>query len=181
MNACQQGFRRRQTFGVGRRQIDDHADDGLGGVFAAANAEAADFDQARQLRRRPDRQLIAVSFEMDPIVANQDRRRELPGAPGQDEIEGEPRFTGSRGAADQYRPPFDQHGGSVEACMLRHSHGVGSRTTKRAPATVASPSVLAGPARFSAQMRPPWASMICFEIDNPSPEFCPKPWCGRSV
>ena len=58
---------------------------------------------------------------------------------------------------------------------LAGRHGAGSRTTKRAPATVASPSAPTGPARFSAQMRPPWASMICFEIDSPSPEFCPKP------
>jgi len=26
-------------------------------------------------------------------------------------------------------------------------------------------------------MRP---RLICLEIDNPNPEFCPKPWCGRS-
>jgi hypothetical protein len=58
----------------------------------------------------------------------------------------------------------------------------GSRTTKRAPSTLGgSWSTLATPMRFSAQMRPPCASMICLEIDRPRPEFCPKPWCGRSV
>ena len=38
-----------------------------------------------------------------------------------------------------------------------------------------------GRSRFSAHSRPSWASTICFEIDSPRPEFCPNPWCGRSV
>ena len=47
----------------------------------------------------------------------------------------------------------------------------GSITTKRAP-----PS-----ARFSAQMRPPWAWTICLLMDRPRPEWVPNfSVCGRS-
>ena len=90
MDVRQEGFRWRESCGIGRGQVDDQADGCLAGVLAPANAEASNFDQARQLRCWPDHQLTAAGFEVDPIVANQDRRRDLPGTPGQDEIEGEP-------------------------------------------------------------------------------------------
>ncbi len=55
-------------------------------------------------------------------------------------------------------------------------HMAGRRTAKRAPSTTGRSSApLATPSRFSARMRPPCASMICFEIDRPRPEFWPKP------
>ena len=111
---------------------------------------------------------------MDTVVADQNGRRKLSGAPGEDQIEGQPRFAGARGPADQHGAIAHQHGGGVHARALRR-HGAGSLTTKRAPATVGLPSASAGPRRFSAQMRPLWASMICLEIDSPSPEFWPKP------
>ena len=51
-----------------------------------------------------------------------------------------------------------------------------SETVNRAPSTLPGASPAVGRAmRFSARMRPPWASTICLEIDRPSPEFCPKP------
>jgi len=50
-------------------------------------------------------------------------------------------------------------------------HVAGRRTTKRAPAIFGSPPGAGGVTRFSAQMRPPWASTICREIESPSPEF----------
>ena len=148
---------------------------------AAQDSKPADFDQAGQFPRRAYDQLSAAVFQMHAIVANQHRRRYLPGAPGQDQIERQSRFAGARGPADQHGPIAYQHGRGVYAGGPGARHGAGSRTTKRAPAMVGSPSALTAPARFSAQIRPPWASMICLEIDSPSPEFWPKPWCGRSV
>ena len=96
----------------------------------------------------------------------------------------------------------------AEGGMLAHN-AAGREITKRAPApcrTISSsrssfsspatvpagetPSTravawragaLIGAGRFCAQMRPPWASTICREIERPSPEFWPKPWLGRSV
>ncbi len=175
MDAGPERFRRGQPCRIGRREINDQADDGLARIVTATNAETPDFDQPCQLRRRGGHQLTAARLEVDPVVPDQDRMRNLAGACGQDEVEGEARFAGSRRATDQYRTAFDQHRGGVDAWVPRRSHGAGSRTTKRAPATVGSPSALGGPGRFSAQMRPPWASMICFEIERPRPEFCPKP------
>src|SRR4051794_9526019 len=110
---------------------------------------------------------------MHAIVADQRGGGNLPAASGEDEIECEPRFAGSRWPADQNRAVRHQHGGGVDGGL--RGHGAGSRTTKRAPATVFSPWALTGPGRFSAQMRPRCASMICFEIDRPNPEFWPKP------
>src|ERR1700743_1123726 len=114
---------------------------------------------------------------MHAVVTDQYGGGNLPGSPGQDEIEGEARFAGPGGPADQHGVRSHQHCRSVDARVhsAAHGAGAGSRSTKRAPDTVASPSALVGPGRFSAQMRPPWASMICLEIDSPSPEFCPKP------
>ena len=134
----------------------------------------ADLDQAGQFARRAHQQLAGRCVQMDTVIADQHGRRNLSGAAGQDEIERQARFAGTRGPADQHGAIADQHGGGVDACAAAR-HGAGSRTTKRAPAIVGLPSALTGPARFSAQMRPPWASMICLEIDSPSPEFCPKP------
>ncbi len=45
----------------------------------------------------------------------------------------------------------------------------GSSTKKRAPMMLPSAAL-----RFSARMRPPWASMICFEMDRPRPEWVPN-------
>ena len=99
---------------------------------------------------------------------------DLPGTARQDEIEGEAGLAGAGGAADQHGLLADLDRGGVNA-WAAVAHSAGSLTTKRAPATVGAPSASSGPARFSAQMRPPWASTICFEIDRPRPEFWPKP------
>jgi hypothetical protein len=60
-------------------------------------------------------------------------------------------------------------------------HIAGSRTMKRAPRTRGSSVRPATVVRFSTRIVPPWASMICLEMDRPRPEFCPKPCSGRSV
>ena len=112
---------------------------------------------------------------MDPVIADQNGFRDLAGAAGDNEIEGEARFARARGAANQDRALADANRRGMNSCGNRTCHGAGSRTTKCAPIIVGTPSASAGPTRFSAQMRPPWASMICLEIDRPSPEFCPKP------
>src|SRR4051812_10640099 len=140
-------------------------------MLDSADAEAADLDQAGQLRRGADDQISAACVEVDTVIADQDGRRQLPRAAGENEVEGKPRLARAGGTADQHGAIAHQHGGGVH----RRLHCAGSRTMKRAPATVGWPSSSAGPARFSAQMRPPCASMICLEIDRPRPEFWPKP------
>jgi len=138
-----------------------------------AYPEAPDFDQAGQFCHRPYNQFSAACVEVDTVVAHQNRSWNLPGAAGENQLEGKARFAGTGGAANQYGALTHQHGGGVYRGLPAHC--AGSLTTKRAPATVGWPSSSGGPARFSAQMRPPCASMICLEIERPSPEFWPKP------
>ena len=96
-------FRRRQPFRVRGREIHDQAHHGLGGKVAAANSEPANFDQASQFRRRADPQLSAGCVEMDTVIADQNGGGYLPGAPGQDQIESEPRLAGARRARGSAR------------------------------------------------------------------------------
>ncbi len=149
-------------------------------IASLANAQRRmpspqNLDQAGQLPHRANHQFSVACVEMDTVVADQHGLSDLSRASGQDEIERQPRLACARRATDQHRPISHQHRGRVDAGSPGAGHGAGSLTTKRAPATVGSPSSPAGPVRFSAQTRPPCASMICFEIDSPNPEFCPKP------
>ena len=158
-------------------QINHKSNFRLIGEVAAPYSEAADLDQASQFPDRSDHTLSADCVEPDTVVGHQNGLGKLSGAPGEDEVEGEARLAGARGAADQDRAAAHLHRGSMDARGLADGrlHGAGSLTTKRAPVTVGSPSSPTGPIRFSAQMRPLWASMICLEIDSPRPEFWPKP------
>lgn len=61
-------------------------------------------------------------------------------------------------------------GGSDRSAIDRHT---GSPTTKRAPRGSDVKSASVGRI-FSAQMTPPWASTICFDIASPSPELLPN-------
>src|SRR5450830_81435 len=146
-------------------------------MVAAADTEAADLDQPGKVRRRAHREAAAPISQIYPVIAYQHRRRKLPGTARQDQIERQPGFSRTGRTTDQDAEIADPHRRSVDAgCRTVCDRGhVGNRTTKRAPATVAIPSASDGPGRFSAQMRPRCASMICFEIDRPNPEFWPKP------
>ncbi len=171
-----------QLLGIQRRKVHDETHHRLFGEIAAANPKPPNFDFPGQFARRTDHQLAATRLEKNAIVAHQHGWSNLPATPGKDEIEGEARFPCTGGAPDQYRTSSDPDRRCMDTRAAAAGHtGAGSLTTKRAPATVVSVSTPAGAGRFSAQMRPPCASMICFEIDRPKPEFCPKPWCGRSV
>ena len=93
--------------------------------------------------------------------------------------ERQPRLAGTGWPPDQHGAAAHQHGRGVNG---RRHQTVGSSNVKRAPSTRGASSAEAGTAvRFSALSVPRWASTICLEIERPSPEFWPKPWCGRSV
>ena len=148
----------------------------------SGECRAREFRSARPVARRPDHQFVRrvcqIRTRSSPISSV---RRDLArrGRRGSDRRRAAicRRRTG-RGSAPQDLRPGPRRRGCWPCAA---GHGAGSRTTKRAPTMVGSPSASPGPARFSAQIRPPWASTICLEIDRPSPEFWPKPWCGRSV
>ena len=162
-------------------EVHNKANNGLLQMVAPANSEPTYLDQAGQDRGWADYQLSRNCCEMNTVVTDKNGRRKLSGAPAQDELEREPRLSRAGWPTDQDRTISNLHRGRMHACVGMVGHGAGSLTTKRAPAIVGSPSSPTGPRRFSAQMRPPWASMICLEIDSPRPEFWPNPWCGRSV
>src|SRR5262249_44376050 len=124
-----------------------------------------------------------LRLEVTAIVGYEHRERKLANLGGAQQREREARFSGARRAADQHRAGADQHSGSVDRGHFGNApaHIAGRRTMKRAPRTVGSPSASPISTRFSAHRRPPCASTICSEIDSPSPEFWPNPWCGRSV
>ena len=87
-------FGRGQALGIGGGQIDNQVNYGLVDKIAAANSQPANFDQPGQFERGADHQPSLARREMDAVVADQHRCGDLPGAPGQDEIEGETRFAG---------------------------------------------------------------------------------------
>ena len=109
------------------------------------------------------------------VVADKRCCGNLAAAAGEDQVEGQPGLAAAGRAANENGAVADQHRRSMNRLVVTRAHVAGRRTTKRAPAIGVSPSPLVGPGRFSAQMRPRCASMICFEIDSPSPEFWPKP------
>ena len=84
-----QSLGRRQPFRVGSREVDHQADHRLAGMVNAADADAPDFDHPGQFARRTHPTFFAVCIQMDTVVTDQDGRRKLPAAAGQDEIEGE--------------------------------------------------------------------------------------------
>ena len=102
----------RQPRRIGGVEIDDKAHDGLVGEVATANTESPNFDQAGQGRRRPDNELARAHPKMDAVIADQHGRRYLPGAAGQNEIECQARFAGSRRPQQDEKLPvagFDVH------------------------------------------------------------------------
>ena len=104
-----------------------------------------------------------------------------------DKAQGQVRLAGSGQSKKQH--PFAIHGDTgrrgacVESAIGRHPILRNGRQAddEARPEDGRSPVASALPRRFSAQMRPLWASTICFEIDRPRPEFLPKLTSGRSV
>ena len=87
---------------------------------AAADAQPANLDQAGQLHGQAGPQLSAGCVE-----TGHGRRRpgwpgKLPGAAGQDQIEGEARLAGAGGPADQNRAVADLDGGGVDARVAQY-------------------------------------------------------------
>src|SRR5262245_6240581 len=151
-------------------------------MVEAPDAEPAHFDQACQSRRWPHQQPPVMDLKVNAVVADEAGKAEQTGFGALDERERKLRLARPCRSPDQHGGGAGEHGRSVRARRLGGHHIAGSRTMRRAAKTRGVPTA-AGEAwvRFSTQMRPPWASMICLEMDRPSPEFWPKAWCGRWV
>ena len=124
-----------------------------------------------------------AASSMGAVVADQPRERAAaPCCGGVEQRQRKPRFAASRtarGSARRGRRPARRRRG--RSVRRRPSRRRQAHDEARAQHAGGSSGVGGAPVRFSAQMRPPWASTICLEIDRPRPEFWPKPWCGRSV
>ncbi|MFX7025243.1 hypothetical protein ABTI08_20195, partial [Acinetobacter baumannii] len=64
INSSGERFGRRHPLRIPGCEIDDEADNGLADVVDSADAEAADFDQAGQFRRRPHDQISGACVEV---------------------------------------------------------------------------------------------------------------------
>src|SRR5690242_2694685 len=165
---------------IGGVEVDHPSDDGLPLIRKPSNAEPADFDQSGEGLSRPDHKAAGMAIDMNTVVADEAGKRQRTVARGQKQIPREPRLARTGGAADQDRPGAYQNSRGMDRGSVGHQFA-GRRTMKRAPRTGGGTPPIDGPNRFSARMAPPWASMICLEIDSPSPEFWPNPCSGRSV
>src|SRR3954469_15363517 len=103
-------------------------------------------------------------FEMDAIVSNQARESQQSRLGGVDKRERQFRFARAGASADQHGAGAGQYRRGMDARSVGNHHGAGRRTMKRAPRTVGGSS---GLVRFSTQMRPPWASIMCLEMERP--------------
>ena len=80
---------------IASREIDHNPDNSLNGEVETANAEAPDLDESGQFLNRANPQLSGDCVEMDTVIADQNDRRKLPGAAGEDQVEGETRLAGA--------------------------------------------------------------------------------------
>lgn len=93
--------------------------------------------------------------------------------PKRNHLQGKVRLSGARFARNDKRARLDGYSAGVEndlRVVLAHT---GKPTTNRAPLGSDVKSASVG-RMFSAQITPPWASTICFEIARPRPELLPK-------
>ena len=159
--------------------VNDEAHNGLTGMLGLDYTSAADLEGPCQHGVRTRQQSAGPHGDENAVVAHEAREKPTPSR-FLDDPARECRLPAAGRAAQKDSSFTDDHAGSVDDLAAPgHHHRVaaGSRTRKIAPRR----SSVFDPGLFSAQIRPRWATTIWREIDNPSPEFCPKPWSGRSV
>ena len=167
------------------RQIDDQADHGDRLVRRAAGCRGRGFRSGRPAPApgAPAAGRARLSTWARSSATSR-AKGSAPCAAALQQSPGQPRFAGAGRPADQHGLGADQHGGGVDG-RDRGSRAITSpagapRSARRARAARSSPAGDA-PCGSRPGCVPPCASTICLEIDRPSPEFWPKPWCGRSV
>lgn len=134
-----------------------------------AKADPASLDEARH-RRMPGRQKPPATRPQRELIIP-DKASETPsGFRRVPEHGNEPRFARAGRSAHQHTLFTEDHRRGVDIPPLAHGPATGNRTMKRAPQRLPASSMM-----FSARIVPLCASTICFEIERPRPEFCPKP------
>ena len=143
----------------------------LGTASQRSNPTPARFDQPAQRRGAAGDQCRALDGKLHLVIRHQLRaQRDHAAAPAPDLPDPDgPRISN----------PFPSTA-TQEACRVRAAgRQTGRPTTKRAPSGSEVISAWVG-RMFSAQITPPCASTICFEIARPRPEWLPNWPTGRS-
>ncbi len=140
------------------------------------NAHKARFDHAPDRGRAARDDICALAVQCGPII-----RDKL--CPQRHQAQGKGRLAASRGTTDQDRLAGMGNAGCVAdfgtVCLRGARHcQIGRPTTNRAPSGSDVRSASVGRI-FSAQITPPCASTICFEMARPRPELLPKSSSGR--
>lgn len=153
-------------------EVDDKGERRRTGIGDLLDSMAPAFDGPAEFgvygNGQIDDETIARPANFAEIVGDQNRAF-------LDQTQCEGGFARTGGTAKQNASPLDRNGGSLELKSLAHT--AGRMMVKRAP--VEAPDVST---RFSAKMRPPWASMIWREMLRPRPEWVPNfSPAGRSV
>ena len=163
-----------KAVGLGARQVCDEGDGRRPGGGGAEEADAARLDQAFLRGGGAARDKGAVAGgDAGPVVGDE------AGAEGE-ELQAEGGLAGAGGAEDEEAAVCHGDAGGVQEQRVgRRCRHTGRPTTKRAPKGSLVASAAVG-RMFSAQITPPCASTICFEIDRPRPELLPKWVGGRS-
>ncbi len=171
---------RRQPVGFFALQIDHKGQWNPVERFGPEQTDAARLDQAADGGGCAGKQQAArLCTKLGPVVGDETGAE-------RDHPQCKAGLARSRRPGDQDGPAAMRHAGGVQDQDLR-VRGVGIRrrghtgkpTTKRAPRGSEFRSAAVG-RMFSAQITPPCASTICFEIESPRPELLPKWVDGRS-
>ena len=162
-----------QAFGLALCQINHKCHLGLWHSRRVKQADKTRLNQARQLGRGAGKKPISIGPDQGLVIAHQIGTKSH-------HLQGQCRFSGPRWTKDQKSTAMNGDATGVQKQVRPDGAGhTGRPTTNRAPSGSEVGSALVG-RMFSAQITPPWASTICFEIDRPRPELLPKWVAGRS-
>ena len=103
----------RQPFGICCSKIDDRAHDGDWFIVQPPDTETTDFNQSCKRLRGSHQEPPVTGFQLRPVVRNQACKADAPVRASLHQRQGEPRFSGSRRAADQHGVCADKNCRSV--------------------------------------------------------------------
>ena len=150
-----------QTIGFALPQIDGQFHSRFVNRRGAQNAKATRLDQAGKGGRAAGDKGRALAQDFGPVIGDKIRAQ-------RHQRQRQRRLARPRRSKDQQRTPPDRNATGVKQNPVTPCH-TGRPTTKRAPSGSEVISALEG-RMFSAQITPPCASTICFEIARPRPE-----------
>ena len=163
---------RRKSFGFGNTQINRKEDINCVNRLYGEYSDPPRLDPAADGGGTGCDQSAFAAVQNRLVIGNQS-------GPHRHQLQSEARLARARGADDHHAAPRVGHRRSVDRQVAGWRRHTGRPTTKRAPSGSEVMSASVG-RMFSAQITPPCASTICFEMASPSPECSPNWPGGRS-